>query len=815
MLLRVLHPPLVRPYVRVVARASLLHPHVTAAANVSTNLSALSSKFDPRLVILSVIIAMCAAYAALDLAGRTSAYAGRARLAWISGGALAMGLGICSMHYIGMLVHSLPVRVLYDLPTVLLSLLAAVLASAVALWLVSRPTLRAGPVAAESLVMGAGISGMHYIGMAAMRMPAMCHYQPWIVAASILIAIVVSIVALLLTFRLRGTSSEFSGIKIASAMVMGLAVASMHYTGMAAVSYFPSPQMEDISHAVEVSSLGAVAISIVTVFVLGIAAITAVLDRKLSAQAQHLAASQERYRLLFERSRSPVYRSTLHGAIIDCNDSCARTLGYESHDALRAVSARIEFLDPADREIYISELSRSRQVTDFEVRLRCQDGRTIWALENANLVRDSDSQSEVIEGSFLDISVRKAMELELTKTKELAEAASAAKGEFLAAMSHEIRTPMNGVIGMADLLLETELSAEQKEFAQTLRHSAHALLAIINDILDFSKIEAGKMTVEPISFGLATTVDEIAELLHAKTREKGLDFIVRYDPALSKRFIADPGRIRQILMNLLGNAIKFTAKGHIYLNIEADADAANEAAIESSETPPTLVRFSVEDSGIGIPEDKLGSVFEKFTQADASTTRHFGGTGLGLSICVRLVELMGGKMGVTSTVGKGSTFWFNLPLLVDHSVVNEPMLQVELSTLRFLHVDDNPTNRFVLRERLNHWHLPNSEGSSAQEGLDLLRSAAAENDPFHFAILDHEMPGSDGETLARTIKADPQLKDTLLIMLSSRGQRGDAKRMSEAGFAAYLTKPLRQSLLLDALRTVWANSRNSSLPVPW
>jgi NO-binding membrane sensor protein with MHYT domain len=217
-----------------------------------------------------------------------------------------MGLGIWSMHYIGMLALSLPVRVLYDLPTVLLSLLAAVLASAVALWLVSRPTLRAGPVAAASLVMGAGISGMHYIGMAAMRMPAMCHYQPWIVAASVLISIVVSVVALLLTFRLRGTSSEFSGIKIASAVVMGLAVASMHYTGMAAVSYFPSPLMEDISRAVEVSSLGAVAISIVTVFVLGIAAITAVLDRKLSAQAQHLAASQERYRLLFERSRSPV-----------------------------------------------------------------------------------------------------------------------------------------------------------------------------------------------------------------------------------------------------------------------------------------------------------------------------------------------------------------------------------------------------------------------------------------------------------------------------------------------------------------------------
>jgi signal transduction histidine kinase len=328
-------------------------------------------------------------------------------------------------------------------------------------------------------------------------------------------------------------------------------------------------------------------------------------------------------------------------------------------------------------------------VTDFEARLPRPDGRPVWILENANLIDDPATGTPIVEGTFLDISDRKRMELELTKTKELAEAASAAKSEFFAAMSHEIRIPMNGVIGMADLLLETELNGEQKEFAQTLRHSAHALLAIINDILDFSKIEAGKMTVEPIPFNLASTVYEITELLHAKTREKGLDFIVRFDPALPKRFTADPGRIRQILMDLLGNAIKFTAKGHVYLNIEADALEPSEAT-DFSEMPPIVVKFSVEDSGIGIPEDKLGSVSRNLhKRMPPSTTRHFGGTGLGLSICVRLVELMGGKMGVTSTVGKGSTFWLNLPLPVDHSAVFDPMLQVELSTLRFLHVDDN------------------------------------------------------------------------------------------------------------------------------
>jgi len=776
---------------------------------IVAGLSPLPYKYDPRLVALSVVIAIGAAYAALDLTGRTSASFGRARLAWIGGGALAMGLGIWSMHYVGMLALSLPVRVLYDLPTVLLSLLAAILSSAVALWLVSRPTLRWFPVAVASLVMGAGISAMHYIGMDAMRLPAMCRYEPWIVTSSVIIAVVVSVVALLLTFRLRGTSSEFSGLKIGSAVLMGIAIAAMHYTGMASVSFFPSPHTQDISRSVEVSSLGGVGISIVTIFVLGIVAITSVLDRKLSAQALQLAASQERYRLLFERSLSAVHTSTLEGAILDCNDACARILGYESRVTLLAASARLEFLDPGTREIFTSGLSAHRQVTDFEARIHRPDGRPVWVLENASLIDDS-SGTPLVEGSFLDISDRKEMELELTKTKELAEAASAAKSEFLAAMSHEIRTPMNGVIGMADLILDTTLNAEQREFALTLRHSAHSLLSIINDILDFSKIEAGKMTIEPIPFSLATTIDEIAELLTIKTQEKGLDFIVRYAPALPKRFVADPGRIRQVLVNLLGNAIKFTAKGHVYLNVESDPGEPSESGDPSEPPSNNTVRFSVEDSGIGIPQDKLASVFEKFTQADASTTRHFGGTGLGLSICLRLTELMGGKMGVTSSVGQGSTFWFTLPLPLDDSMPPEPVPQVELSGLRFLHVDDNSTNRFVLREQLCHWRLRNSECSSASVALELMRSACRDNDPFHFAILDHEMPGLDGEQLARTIKNDPQLKNTLLVMLSSRGQRGDARRMSEAGFAAYLTKPFRQSTLLDAMRTVWANSRNPS-----
>jgi two-component system, sensor histidine kinase and response regulator len=252
---------------------------------------------------------------------------------------------------------------------------------------------------------------------------------------------------------------------------------------------------------------------------------------------------------------SPLHRSTLDGLLLDCNDACARTLGYESRSDALAACARIDFVESADEENHVEILSTHRQLTDFEARIRRRDGRSTWILESANLVDESGSASQIIEGSFIDISGRKEIERELQRTKQLVESASAAKSEFLAAMSHEIRTPMNGVIGMADLLLDTPLNPEQREYGVTLRHSAVALLTIINDILDFSKIEAGKMTVEPIPCSLATMIDEIAELLQAKARDKNLEFIVRYAPALPRRVVADPGRIRQILMNLLGNAI--------------------------------------------------------------------------------------------------------------------------------------------------------------------------------------------------------------------------------------------------------------------
>jgi signal transduction histidine kinase/CheY-like chemotaxis protein len=375
-----------------------------------------------------------------------------------------------------------------------------------------------------------------------------------------------------------------------------------------------------------------------------------------------------------------------------------------------------------------------------------------------------------------------------------AEAATYAKSSFLAAMSHEVRTPMNAVIGMTGLLLDTDLTSEQRDCAETVRRSGEALLSVINDILDFSKIEAGKFSIESFPFDLRLVMEEVNEMLAPRAEDKALDLVLEYPPAVPRHFLGDAGRIRQVVTNLVGNAVKFTDSGYVLIRVERVNEDPGHATI----------RVSVQDTGAGIPLDKIDTLFKKFSQVDASTTRKYGGTGLGLAISKQLVELMGGTVGVESAPGRGSTFWFTLPLDLDAQPHAAPVPTNDLRGLRVMIVDDVEINRRVLHEQITSWGMRNGSFPDAHGVVAALHRAAAEGDPYHFVLLDYQMPGMDGATLAAAISADPVLESVSVVMLTSMGHWSEVRHVAGAAIDACLVKPVRQSQLLNTLATTWS-----------
>jgi PAS domain S-box-containing protein len=488
------------------------------------------------------------------------------------------------------------------------------------------------------------------------------------------------------------------------------------------------------------------------------------------------------------------------------NPAWEKTLGYTREELL--ARPWVEFIHEDDRAAsaaQASNLERGHDLVSFENRFRCRDGSYRWLLWTATfdpagqriyaIGRDVTERRRAQEAQEENAQrlVQLVRELELARHR--AEDAARVKADFLANMSHEIRTPMNAVMGMTDLALATELSAEQRGYLRTVKDAARALLELVDDILDLSKIEAGKLELDRIEMDLRETIEDAIKVLALRAGQKGLELACRLSPDLPSVVLGDPGRIRQVVVNLVGNAIKFTERGEVVLDAE----------VASRDGDEVTIRVAVRDTGIGVPKDKRDQIFAPFTQADSSTTRRFGGSGLGLAIATQLVEMMGGRLSVESEVGKGSTFaftaTFGLPYEEDQPAPPPPA-EADLLGLPVLVVDDNATNRRILLEMLTSWKMRPAAAEGGDEALRMLRDARQASRPFQLLVTDGQMPEMDGFMLAEAVRADPALREVPMILLTSAGRQGDGARCRRIGIAGFLTKPVKQSDLLDAMATV-------------
>jgi PAS domain S-box-containing protein len=544
---------------------------------------------------------------------------------------------------------------------------------------------------------------------------------------------------------------------------------------------------------------------------MGIGYICAIV-RNLSERKQierALLEAESKYRDLFENSIEGIFQSSPSGELLNCNPAMVRIYGYDSLEEFQqAVSARRIYVDFSLRDIWVREMQEHGVVTGFETQVYRKDGAIIWTSEKGRAVKNDAGEILYYEGFVEDITERKLSAEAMRQAKDAAEQANHTKSQFLANMSHEIRTPMNGIIGMTELALSTDLTDEQREYLEIVKSSADSLLSLINQILDFSKIEAGKLHLETTEFGLRATLDQIFNSSAVRAHRKGLELLANILPDVPDNLIGDPTRLRQVILNLIDNAIKFTEKGMVVLHVECDFLTREKA----------YLHFAVTDTGIGIPEEKQKMIFDAFSQVDSSMTRKYGGTGLGLSISSQLVEIMGGRIRLESKSGVGSAFHMEIPFALPASgfVPFRPSGPTSLIGVRTLVIDDNYVNRRILQGILINWDMMPTLAESGLEGLNKLRKAADAGTPFDLVLLDAMMPEIDGFSVAQKIHSDPAIAKVKIILLTSADVSQCQLRCEKVDIRHYLMKPVKQADLHEMITQVLAQQEelNTNSPAP-